>query len=78
MMKKGKGDLSMKLGVFSPALQDKTLEEALTRMAKNTRVYAKKQLTWLRRDASIHWLTADDLSYDDLVERIIGFGKESG
>ncbi len=55
-----------------------TLEEALTRMAKNTRVYAKKQLTWLRRDASIHWLTADDLSYDDLVERIIGFGKESG
>lgn len=29
---------------------------ALPRIAKNTRVYAKKQLTWLRRDPSVHWL----------------------
>ena len=28
---------------------------ALERMKKNTRVYAKKQLTWFRRDPSIHW-----------------------
>ena len=25
-------------------------------MAKNTRVYAKKQLTWLKRDNSVIWL----------------------
>lgn len=32
------------------------LDTALARMAKNTRVYAKKQLTWLRRDPSVAWL----------------------
>lgn len=29
---------------------------AIARIAKNTRVYAKKQLTWLRRDPSITWI----------------------
>lgn len=32
------------------------LDIAIPRIAKNTRVYAKKQLTWLRRDPSINWL----------------------
>jgi tRNA dimethylallyltransferase len=31
-------------------------ETAVARMAKNTRVYAKKQLTWLHRDADVIWL----------------------
>lgn len=31
---------------------------ALARLAKNTRVYAKKQLTWLQRDPSVTWLPA--------------------
>ena len=30
---------------------------AIERMKKNTRVYAKKQLTWYRRDPSITWVT---------------------
>ncbi|MDE6488792.1 MAG: tRNA (adenosine(37)-N6)-dimethylallyltransferase MiaA, partial [Paramuribaculum sp.] len=29
---------------------------AIARIAKNTRVYAKKQLTWLRRDPSVIWI----------------------
>lgn len=36
------------------------LDTALARMAKNTRVYAKKQLTWLKRDPDIHWLTPEE------------------
>ena len=32
-------------------------ETAIARLAKNTRVYAKKQLTWLRRDPTVHWLS---------------------
>ncbi len=32
------------------------LATAVARIAKNTRVYAKKQLTWLRRDNDVHWL----------------------
>jgi len=30
---------------------------AIERIKKNTRVYAKKQLTWLRRDPTLHWTT---------------------
>lgn len=33
----------------------------LDRIRKNTRVYAKKQLTWFRRDPSITWFHPDDL-----------------
>lgn len=32
-----------------------TLPFATERMKKNTRVYAKKQMTWFQRDADIHW-----------------------
>ena len=31
------------------------LDMAVERIKKNTRVYAKKQLTWFRRDNTIHW-----------------------
>lgn len=37
------------------------LDVALDRIRKNTRVYAKKQLTWFKRDASIRWFHPDDL-----------------
>ncbi len=30
--------------------------EAIDRIKKNTRVYAKKQLSWWKRDSSLHWL----------------------
>ena len=35
---------------------------AVARMAKNTRVYAKKQLTWLSRDTSVTWLNPSGAS----------------
>ena len=34
-------------------------ETAIARMQKNTRVYAKKQLTWLRRDPDVKWVSPD-------------------
>lgn len=37
------------------------LEMTLDRIRKNTRVYAKKQLTWFRRDPSIHWFHPDSM-----------------
>ena len=39
---------------------DWELPFALDRIRKNTRVYAKKQLTWFRRDPEMHWLHPDD------------------
>ncbi|MCC8114728.1 MAG: tRNA (adenosine(37)-N6)-dimethylallyltransferase MiaA [Bacteroidales bacterium] len=38
------------------------LPTAIARIQKNTRVYAKKQLTWLRRDPSITWIAPKDIS----------------
>jgi tRNA dimethylallyltransferase len=32
-----------------------TLEEAVERMKGNTRRYARKQLTWFKRDPQIRW-----------------------
>lgn len=43
------------------------LPTATARIAKNTRVYAKKQLTWLKRDSDIIWLRPDET----LPERIV-------
>lgn len=42
---------------------DGTLDRAtaIERIKKNTRVYAKKQLTWLRRDPDITWLQPHEL-----------------
>ncbi len=36
------------------------MEIAISRIGKNTRVYAKKQLTWLKRDQSVNWLPCAD------------------
>ena len=41
---------------------------AIERMKKNTRVYAKKQLTWYKRDEEMTWFGPDD--FDSIVEYI--------
>lgn len=38
-----------------------TLEEAIENIKKNTRNYAKRQLTWFRRYKDIHWISAEEL-----------------
>ncbi len=42
---------------------------AIARIAKNTRVYAKKQLTWLKRDPDVIWL-CPDTAFADAVRMI--------
>ena len=36
------------------------LDRAIELIQQNTRHYAKRQLTWFRRDETIHWLNAND------------------
>ena len=43
--------------IFDGSMDRKT---AIERMKKNTRVYAKKQLTWYRRDPDITWVNPAD------------------
>ena len=40
-----------------------SLDEAVARIKRNTRVYARKQQTWFRRDASITWFHPDDTAH---------------
>ena len=37
-----------------------SLEEAIERIKGNTRRYARKQLTWFKRDPEVRWFEADD------------------
>ena len=47
------------------------LDMAVERIKKNTRVYAKKQMTWFQRDTSIHWLNLDTLTTDEAVQQTL-------
>lgn len=38
-----------------------TWDEAIRLMKRDSRRYAKRQLTWFRADSSIHWLSPDDI-----------------
>ena len=39
-----------------------TLQEAINDIKKNTRRFAKRQLTWFRKDKEIIWLKKNELS----------------
>lgn len=40
-----------------------TLDEAIELIKRNSRRYAKRQLTWFRRDASIGWFAPSDIEH---------------
>lgn len=47
-----------------------TLEEAIDLIKRNSRRYAKRQMTWFRRDNEIQWFGPDDLiSVTQFIER---------
>ncbi len=48
-----------------------SLEEAVENLKKATRNYAKRQLTWFRRDERINWIYADELSKTEIENRAI-------
>jgi tRNA dimethylallyltransferase len=46
-------------------------KEAVELMKKNTRNFAKRQLTWFRKDKRIEWIDIDDISPKQLKEQIV-------
>ncbi len=46
---------------------DLPLEDAVAAIKTATRHYAKRQLTWLRRNQSIHWLYPDDYENKEML-----------
>lgn len=48
---------------------EKTLDECIQKLKMETRRYAKRQLTWFRRDESINWFNIDELSSEELLSK---------
>ena len=48
-----------------------SLEEAIRILKRDTRHFAKRQLTWFRREPDVTWVEKDQFDYNE--EKILGF-----
>lgn len=56
-----------------------TLEEAIETIKLRSRRYAKRQLSWLRRDGRVRWLDLDELGVEGAVDTVLeGLGVRRG
>ena len=51
-------------------------EEMIDEIKRETRRYAKRQLTWFRKDPRIYWINPGEYSNDDLLEKISSYIEE--
>lgn len=49
---------------------DWSLEFAIEKIKQNSRIYSRKQMTWFKRDADIHWVHPEEFSPESLTARI--------
>lgn len=54
-----------------------SLDEARELIKQNSRRYAKRQISWIKRDGRAHWLNMDELSLDDAVDAVLKGPHES-
>ena len=55
-----------------------SLEDAVNTLKQKTRNYAKRQITWFRRNKNINWFYPDEYSCrDDFINDVIDFIKKS-
>ena len=47
-----------------------TLDECVENLKRETRRYAKRQITWFKRNKNINWFYADDLEYEELLNSV--------
>ena len=51
---------------------EKTLDECVEKLKMETRRYAKRQITWFKRDLDINWLYADEYdSFEELLAQAV-------
>lgn len=51
-------------------------EEAVENLKRATRRYAKRQLTWFRRNDEINWLYADEMTNDELINEAVSMSRK--
>ena len=52
------------------------LDICVANLKRATRRYAKRQMTWFKRDASIRWFNIDELSFDDILSEATAIIKK--
>ncbi len=57
---------------------DITYEEAVEMLKRDTRRYAKRQLTWFRRNKDIHWIDVTDSNIEKIFENSIIYIAQNG
>jgi len=55
-----------------------TLDEAVYRVKRDSRHFAKRQLTWFRRERDVTWVELDGRSEDEVLEGLIAQLKAKG
>ena len=56
-----------------------SLAEAVDRLKQDTRRYAKRQLTWFKRDSRIHWIFVDrEEGFDGILQNSLAYLKKQG
>ncbi len=58
---------------------DEALSDALERLKRETRRYAKRQLTWFRKNSEIYWIYIDEMKdYADVLDAAVKIIDDSG
>ena len=63
---------------FFPYLKgEDTLENCVETLKINTRRYAKRQLTWFKRDKNIKWFDISKLNSEELIKNVFEYIDEA-
>ena len=56
-----------------------SLEEAITLLKRDTRRFAKRQLTWFRREKDVIWINKEEYGYaeDEIIDKMLSHIKET-
>ena len=57
---------------------DVSLQAAKENLIRATRRYAKRQMTWFRRNPDIHWIFRDDMTEDEILQRAMEWIGQQG
>lgn len=55
------------------------LNEAIAKLKQSTRRYAKRQLTWFRREEWVHWIYVDECDgFEEVLQKSLQYLEQSG
>ena len=58
---------------------ESTLEEAVTLLKRDTRRFAKRQLTWFRREKDVIWINKEEYAYNEckIIDKMLSYINQS-